>query len=577
MNSRRSSPAMCIGVLAIWTLVAWRFDPRLWNLLVAVPGVAGKIAVFLFVGCMNVFWLLASYYLALAAFALISRNRQKPARPLTDAEPEVAILYTTMHDFQERAALSCVSQDYSNFHVYILDDSMDPEARALVDQFARRHVERVTVVRRSDRRGFKAGSLNNALGSIATTAPYFAIADADSVLPATFVRGLLPHLLSDEQIGWAQGSHRPHPQQHSAFATDLCLGIIPLWTLFCEPKNRFGFVMFLGHGGLVRRSVWSIVRGFPETVSEDLCFSTRAARRGYRGVFVPEVISFEDFPDGYRQLRRQQEKYFKGVCQFFHRECLGFVTSRNVLWYEKLDVLLSCLSLFVPVVSLLFLTDYCLLIPILIGKWQLLTVGIIGSTWTLDVLTPGPLMTGLWTRDYYCLTVVCTIAPALGAIGVACRYPRRGLRTLLLSPVPYISLMVVAATSVVSYLVTRQAAFLVTADRWGAKRERLPQGFSRQSSFAERIGAEDAMTQATELIAGLVLCCACVITANIALLAFAFALGLGPLLLRTRWDAPFMRPLLYAPFITVWVGIALANPIVLAGQGAWMTVFVFHF
>ena len=71
-------------------------------------------------------------------------------------------------------------------------------------------------------------------------------------------------------------------------------------------------MIFLGHGGIIRRDVWEKVGGFPEVVSEDIAFSTKIAELGYRGYFAGDVISFEDFPETYPQLRKQQEKICEG-------------------------------------------------------------------------------------------------------------------------------------------------------------------------------------------------------------------------------------------------------------------------
>ena len=99
----------------------------------------------------------------------------------------MAILYATMHDFKEEAVLSCLRQTYRACHVFILDDSLDEEYKRRVDRFAQQHSSQTTVVRRADRIGYKAGSLNNALRTVVRGFPYFAVVDADSVAPPAWV------------------------------------------------------------------------------------------------------------------------------------------------------------------------------------------------------------------------------------------------------------------------------------------------------------------------------------------------------------------------------------------------------
>ena len=334
--------------------------------------------------------------------------------------------------------------------------------------------------------------------------------------------------------------------------------------------------MFLGHGGIISREVWQKAGGFPELVAEDLCLRTRGAQLGYHGVYASDVICFEDFPDGYRQFRRQQEKYIKGACQFFHLEWIPFLMSRRIGWHQKLDVLLSCASLFSPMVNLVFLATYCVLIPLLLGQWKVLTMQAAGWSYSLNVLTPGDALLTLWSRDFYWATLACTLAPAIGSLSVALANPRSGTKMFLLSAVPYLSLMVVATGAVLAYLLTRRAVFLVTGDTSGATKGQWPRGFSPMSAVRERIGAEDPGTQAVETGTGVLLVLMCVATANVAPLGLALGMGLGPVLLRIRWDAPAIRPLLYLPFLLVCAGLALAGPAAMASQGAWMNAW-FHF
>lgn len=577
-RSLPKSPFMYISILGLWCYWAVTFDPRLFALLAQSQGFLSKLVVLVFIACLNVFWLLGSYYLMLALFTIVVAVSKRP-RPTPLREfPEVAILYTTMQDFQEKAALSCVTQKYPNFHVFILDDSLDEASKACVDDFGRRHAEKATVIRRRDRKGFKAGSLNSALRHHVKDYPYFAVADADSVLPEDFISGLLPYFGMGDEVGYVQGSHRPNPEQKTHFARDLCLGIIPLWTVYYGPRNRFGNVIFLGHGGIVRYDVWEKVGGFPELVSEDLALSTRAAQLGYRGYFVPEVISYEDFPEGYRQIRRQQEKYVKGACEYLHREFLPFVRSPAVRWYEKIDVLLSCLSLFLPVVFLVFMLTYCVMIPQFFASWQPTTIELFGrQLQSVSVLALNQNFYDLWSRDFYATTIICTLAPALGCCALILRHPLRALKLLALSPVPYLSLMVVATEALVSYMATRKAVFLVTADRWGSDPGTWPRGFSPKSRLMRRVGSEDWSTKVAEIVVGGILLGMCLVTLNLCLLGFALATLLGPALLRARWESRLLRPFLYMPFFLICTGLALAGTDALLGQGSFMLVFAFHF
>lgn len=571
------NPLMYIMVLSVWFIWLMWFNPRLFALFPQNGDLWPTMVVLSFVLCLNIYWLFGSYYLMLAIFTLIVRLIQKPAIPPLKEYPPVAILYTTMHDFQEEAALSCINQDYPNSHLFILDDSVDEEFMDLVDVFALQQQGFVTVVRRTTREGFKAGSINQALRNHVKEFPYFAVADADSVLPSSFLRKLMPYFGIDINIGFIQASHRPHPQQKTHFARDLSLGIIPLWTIYYGPRNQFGNVIFLGHGGIIRYDVWEKVGEIPELVSEDLAFSTRAAQLGYKGYFVHDVASYEDFPSGYRQLRRQHEKYVKGVCEYFHKEFWSFICCPGILWFEKLDVLLSCLSLLMPSLSLLFLLTYSVFMPFLFSHWKLMTLVAAGhELGHFNVLLFDESFGNLWTWDFYLVTLLCTFAPMFGSLALMLQHPVKALKMLLLSFVPYMSHMLICTAAIISYCLSGKAVFLVTGDRWGAHSKGEP-GYPHRLSFIERIGSEDWITRSAELALGLVLMVMCIVTLNLMQFAFALSLFLGPLLFRVPWNSKLLRPALYAPIILIFLGLGLAGSNILLGQGIFMSVFSFHF
>src|SRR5205807_2336479 len=98
----------------------------------------------------------------------------------------------------------------------------------------------------------------------------------------------------------------------------------------------------------IRYEMWERCGGFPEVVAEDLAIATRGCELGYRGLFLRHVRCQEDFPLTYHQLRKQQEKYTKGGCEYLRLYFASFFKSSYPTWFEKSDVMMSCLSLFMP-------------------------------------------------------------------------------------------------------------------------------------------------------------------------------------------------------------------------------------
>ena len=164
-----------------------------------------------------------------------------------------------------------------------------------VDAFAARRLKSVTVARRADRSGFKACNLNHALKNVAAE-PFFAVVDADEILPPNVLTDLVPHLVRNESCGFVRANHRSRPDAGSKLAQDLGVGIDIHWKWRQPLRDCFGVVMFLGHGAVLRRASWEAVGGFPERISEDLAFATAIREQGYHGRFAEDVVCLEGTP-----------------------------------------------------------------------------------------------------------------------------------------------------------------------------------------------------------------------------------------------------------------------------------------
>ena len=166
--SKSPKPALYITVFLLWLAALVWFGPRLWSLTSLGYSFMSTSILVLFILFIGFAWLYGFYNVTIILFALIHKHfYTKPEQELACIEmnyqPDVAILYTTCNDFLESSVISCLHQDYSNYKVYILDDSNDPDYIETIDSFGRKHSERVQIIRRKDREGFKAGNMNHAL------------------------------------------------------------------------------------------------------------------------------------------------------------------------------------------------------------------------------------------------------------------------------------------------------------------------------------------------------------------------------------------------------------------------------
>jgi cellulose synthase/poly-beta-1,6-N-acetylglucosamine synthase-like glycosyltransferase len=585
----RPKPHFYLTVLGVWLgAVAW-FHPHFGTLLGLGETLPAKLAVWFFVLFIDVAWAYAAYNIAVIGFGTWYRHRPRPVSavaPLAPGEaPAVALLYTTCNDFAAEPVLSCIAQDYERYRVYILDDSTDPVCRERIDAFAAAHPARVQVIRRRDRRGFKAGNLNHALMTIARE-PLFALVDADEILPPDFLKVLVPRLLALPDCGFIQANHRSNPASRSPLARDLGCGVDSHWRWYHPLRNDYGFVMLLGHGALIRRQAWTEAGGFPEIVSEDLAFALRAREAGWRGRFAEDVLCYEEFPEDVRAFRVRHMKWTRGTCEFLARESGRLLRSRRVSWVEKLDILLPTLNLPLSFLFFLFVIDANLILTSIFGDFDTMTWVIAGSEWQVPFVRLDPAFEVLNRSDLFFVTLLALVSPVLCFVIDLYRQPLRLWSFLAKSTALYGALGPLSSIGVVLFGLTRRAVFHVTADR-STGRKSTPSAGARAVSLLGRVGSElrqfaqrshpdHPIVQVLELACGatlVVLACASV---QLPFLGLALGYFMLPLLHHCDWNTRAVRAVAQVPFVLIVTGVLLGSLSLIGVQ----TVFFgygFHF
>ena len=264
---------------------------------------------------LSVLFLGGAYGLARQTVALVHRRRgELPALPGLSHHPKVAVLYTTMNDVVPEC-LAAIHQDHP-VDVFVLDDSSDAEARSTVDRIANSSGFRV--VRRSARRGYKAGAINDWYARWGAEYDYFVLLDADSFLPVDWV---------GEALKFAE-----HPANARVAVFQGQINIWNLDTRFVQtlaPMSRVGqfvwesglanaldAVFCYGHNVLVRTRAVEEIGGFVEGyVSEDFATAVALADRGWHSRFVP-LHTYEAMPENVRGFIKRQNKWTRGAMEF---------------------------------------------------------------------------------------------------------------------------------------------------------------------------------------------------------------------------------------------------------------------
>ena len=249
-----------------------------------------------------------------------NRDRQPRAGAQLSPLPPVTIqlpLYNEMY-VADRLIESVSRIDYPRdlLEIQVLDDSTD-ETRKIAEQAVRRlAADGVDIVylHRTDRTGYKAGALE--AGLKVAKGQFVAIFDADFLPTEDFLLKLMPHF-ADPQVGMVQARWGHINQDYSLLTKIQSILLDGHFILEHGGRNRAGcFFNFNGTAGIWRREVIADAGGWQhDTLTEDLDLSYRAQLRGWRFVFVPDVIAPAEVPVEMNAFKSQQHRWAKGSIQ----------------------------------------------------------------------------------------------------------------------------------------------------------------------------------------------------------------------------------------------------------------------
>ena len=292
--------------------------PTPWRLGIDLAILAAWIAV---LGALSVF---ALHRLSLLRLSRPPRRRpsdaMEPPAPEPPEWPEVTVQIPIYNEplVVTRLVDAVARLDYplNRLELQILDDSTDltPRRAAAAARRARSLGLRVAHLRRRRRDGFKAGAL--AAGLARARGSLLAVFDADFVPPPDFLRRTVP-CFADPAVGMVQARWGHLNRRHSLL-TRLQAALLDSHFLV-EHRARAAagrFFNFNGTAGLWRRSCIEDAGGWQaDTLTEDLDLSYRAQLRGWRFVFLPEVVAPAELPVRFSAFRSQQHRWAKGSAQ----------------------------------------------------------------------------------------------------------------------------------------------------------------------------------------------------------------------------------------------------------------------
>lgn len=228
--------------------------------------------------------------------------------------------------------------------IQVLDDSTDETqevAKKLVEEYLAQGFD-IHYIHRDNREGFKAGALKNGLEL--AKGEFIAIFDADFVPSEDFLEKTLPYF-QNPQVGMVQTRWGHLNEEYSFLTRALALSLDGHFVIEQQARNRAGFfINFNGTAGIWRKeTIIDAGNWQPDTLTEDLDLSYRAQLKGWKFVFLNDVVSPAELPADINALKTQQFRWTKGAVETA-KKILPLVLKAKLDWKVKLEAFVHLTS-----------------------------------------------------------------------------------------------------------------------------------------------------------------------------------------------------------------------------------------
>src|SRR6187549_674974 len=277
--------------------------------------------------------ILVSYFFVLSILAVHGWHRyylvylymrhkdSQPVEPAAlDPLPVVTVqlpIYNEMY-VADRLIDAVCRLDYPRelLEIQVLDDSTD-ETTEIAELAVRRHALQgidIKYLHRADRTGYKAGALEAGLKT--ARGNYIAIFDADFLPTPDFLNRTVHHF-TDPKVGMVQARWGHINQDYSLLTKIQSILLDGHFVLEHGGRNRSGhFFNFNGTAGIWRRTAISDAGGWQhDTLTEDLDLSYRAQLRGWKFIFLQDLVAPAEVPVEMNSFKSQQHRWAKGSIQ----------------------------------------------------------------------------------------------------------------------------------------------------------------------------------------------------------------------------------------------------------------------
>ncbi len=278
-------------------------------------------------------WMLVLYF---------RHKKDVPVPPVgREFEPMVTVQLAIFNEVNvvERLVDAVVRMDWpkDKLEIQLLDDSTDDTvkvAQAVCAKYQALGFD-IAHIHRTDRTGFKAGALAHGLKT--AKGEFVAMFDADFIPTEDFLRRAVPQF-GDSKVAFVQGCWAHLNRDFSLLTQVQAILLDGHFVFEHTARNRSkAFFNFSGTAGMWRVSAIADAGGWQhDTITEDADLSYRAQLKGWKGVYLKDMVVPAELPVEVNAFKSQQHRWAKGNAQVI-RKLMGTIWRSDASLHTKLE------------------------------------------------------------------------------------------------------------------------------------------------------------------------------------------------------------------------------------------------
>ncbi len=233
------------------------------------------------------------------------------------------------------AALAAVEYPHQT---YLLDGSGNPELKTLAENLGINRIDCTNVP------GAKAGKVNYALTK--TSGEIILIIDPDHIANPKFLTSVIGHFKNPE-VGFVQVVQAYYNQESSFIAKAAAEQTYGFYGPILMGMNGYDSALVIGANCTFRRKALDSIGGHAVHLVEDFVTSLKLHAKGWKSVYVPDIVARGLVPEDINAFFSQQLKWATGMFQVF----FGLIPKHifQLKGWQRISYLMSSTYYFVGV------------------------------------------------------------------------------------------------------------------------------------------------------------------------------------------------------------------------------------